>query len=84
MKCRHISCKSAVEPSVIAQVIINKYGDHLLCRQQRLLCRSDVGLPVSSMAEHWLARRVTAFSPLAALLQRELINRPVVHADETT
>ncbi|ELP1056570.1 transposase, partial [Escherichia coli] len=25
-----------------------------------------------------------ALSPLAALLHRELINRPVVHADETT
>ncbi|EKM4533523.1 transposase, partial [Escherichia coli] len=37
--------------SVIAQVIINKYGDHLpLYRQQQVFARSDVGLPVSSMA----------------------------------
>ncbi|EJW6290454.1 transposase, partial [Escherichia coli] len=47
----HILPKSAVEPSVIAQVIINKYGDHLpLYRQQQVFARSDVGLPVSSMA----------------------------------
>ncbi len=48
----HILPKSAVEPSVIAQVIINKYGDHLpLYRQQQVFARSDVGLPVSSMAD---------------------------------
>ncbi|EQA0578547.1 transposase, partial [Escherichia coli] len=42
----HILPKSAVEPSVIAQVIINKYGDHLpLYRQQQVFARSDVGLP---------------------------------------
>lgn len=48
----HILPKSAVEPSVIAQVIINKYGEHLpLYRQQQVFARSDVGLPVSSMAD---------------------------------
>lgn len=80
----HILPKSAVEPSVIAQVIINKYGDHLpLYRQQQVFARSDVGLPVSSMAD-MVGAAGAALSPLAALLHRELINRPVVHADETT
>nr|WP_077780217.1 IS66-like element ISEc49 family transposase [Escherichia coli] len=80
----HILPKSAVEPSVIAQVIINKYGDHLpLYRQQQVFARSDVGLPVSSMAD-MVGVAGAALSPLAALLHRELINRPVVHADETT
>lgn len=65
-------------------MIINKYGDHLpLYRQQQVFARSDVGLPVSSMAD-MVGAAGAALSPLAALLHRELINRPVVHADETT
>ncbi|EFO4326801.1 transposase, partial [Escherichia coli] len=69
----HILPKSAVEPSVIAQVIINKYGDHLpLYRQQQVFARSDVGLPVSSMAD-MVGAAGAALSPLAALLHRELI-----------
>ncbi|STH88182.1 ISSfl3 OrfC [Escherichia coli] len=80
----HILPKSAVEPAVIAQVIINKYSDHLpLYRQQQIFARSDVGLPVSSMADMVGASGAT-LSPLAALLHRELISRQVVHADETT
>ena len=80
----HILPKSAVETSVIAQVIINKYGEHLsLYRQQQVFARSDVGLPVSSMAD-MVGAAGAALSPLAALLHRELISRPVVHADETT
>lgn len=42
----HVLPKSAVEPSVIAQVVISKYTDHLpLYRQQQVFARSDVGLP---------------------------------------
>lgn len=80
----HILPKSAVEPSVIAQVVINKYGDHQpLYRQRPIFARSDVDLPVSSMAD-MVGASGAALSPLAALLHRELMSRPVVHADETT
>ncbi|HAD5970215.1 TPA_asm: IS66 family transposase, partial [Salmonella enterica subsp. enterica serovar Typhimurium] len=42
----HILPKSAVEPSVIAQVVINKYTDHLpLYRQKHIFARSDIELP---------------------------------------
>ncbi|EEI9430729.1 IS66 family transposase [Salmonella enterica subsp. diarizonae] len=80
----HILPKSAVEPSVIAQVVINKHCDHQpLYRQRPIFARSDVDLPVSSMAD-MVGAAGAALSPLAALLHRELLSRPVVHADETT
>ncbi|EEW6032025.1 hypothetical protein D7V62_24235 [Escherichia coli] len=45
----HILPKSAVEPSVIAQVVINKYCDHApLYRQNNIFARADIGLPGSS------------------------------------
>lgn len=48
----HILPKSAVEPSVIAQVVISKYTDHLpLYRQQHIFSRMGVELPVSTMAD---------------------------------
>ena len=48
----HILPKSAVEPSVIAQVVISKYTDHLpLYRQQHIFARMGVELPVSTMAD---------------------------------
>lgn len=59
----HILPKSAVEPSVIAQVIINKYGDHLpLYRQQQVFARSVSGCP-SVRWLTWLARRVPHYLP---------------------
>lgn len=80
----HILPKSAVEPSVIAQVVINKHCDHQpLYRQRPIFARSDVDLPASSMAD-MVGAAGAALSPLAALLHRELMSRPVVHADETT
>lgn len=80
----HILPKSAVEPSVIAQGVISKHCDHQpLYRQQPIFACSDVDLPVSSMADI-VGAAGAALSPLAALLHRELMSRPVVHADETT
>ncbi|ELO0596784.1 IS66 family transposase, partial [Salmonella enterica] len=79
----HILPKSAVEPSVIAQVVINKYCDHLpLYRQNNIFARADVGLPESSLSG-MVGVAGAALSPLAELLHRELLTRGVIHADET-
>ncbi|ECF2367215.1 hypothetical protein E1890_21515 [Salmonella enterica subsp. enterica serovar Mountpleasant] len=56
----HILPKSAVEPSVIAQVVINKYCDHApLYRQNNIFARADVDLPEREHAVRygWCRRR---------------------------
>lgn len=79
----HILPKSAVEPSVIAQVVINKYCDHTpLYRQNNIFARADVDLPDSSLSD-MVGVAGAALSPLAELLHRELLTRGVIHADET-
>lgn len=80
----HILPKSAVEPSVIAQVVISKYTDHLpLYRQQHIFSRMGVELPVSTMAD-MVGVAGAALAPLAKLLRHELLTRDVIHADETS
>ncbi|EGW8557380.1 IS66 family transposase [Salmonella enterica] len=79
----HILPKSAVEPSVIAQVVINKYCDHApLYRQNNIFARADVDLPDSSLSD-MVGVAGAALSPLAELLHTQLLTRGVIHADET-
>ncbi|EHJ2960104.1 TPA: transposase, partial [Escherichia coli] len=74
----HILPKSAVEPSVIAQVVISKYTDHLpLYRQQHIFSRMGVELPVSTMAD-MVGVAGAALAPLAKLLRHELLTRDVI------
>lgn len=75
--------RSQAAPSLMAQVVIAKYLDHLpLYRQEALYARSGVELPRSTLAE--LVGAVgTALMPLAAAVREELLGRPVLHADET-
>lgn len=79
----HILPKSAVEPSVIAQVVINKYCDHApLYRQNNIFARADVDLPESTLSD-MVGAAGAALSPLAKLLHTKLLTRGVIHADET-
>ncbi|SSF82370.1 transposase [Klebsiella pneumoniae] len=79
----HIIPKSVAEPSLIAQLVISKHTDHMpLYHQQSVLARSDIHLPVSTMAD-MVGRTGTALAPLAEALHRMLLTRSVVHADET-
>ncbi|MFI3014225.1 IS66 family transposase [Klebsiella aerogenes] len=79
----HIIPKGVAEPSLIAQVVISKYCDHMpLYRQQPVLARSDIHLPISTMAD-MVGRAGAALTPLAESLRRMLLTRDVLHADET-
>lgn len=61
----HIIPKSVAEPSLIAQLVIGKHTDHMpLYRQQPVLARSDIHLPISTMAD-MVGRADTALVPLA-------------------
>ncbi|ELW4385303.1 IS66 family transposase [Salmonella enterica] len=79
----HLIPKGLAETSLVAQVVVSKYRDYQpLHRQQHIFARSDVELPVSTMAD-WVGRTGVALAPLAELLHKALLKRPVLHADET-
>ena len=68
---------------LLAWVIIGKYLDHLpLYRLERMAARDGVTLSRSTLAE-WVGRIGVALQPLADRLTAHLLERPVLHADET-
>jgi len=75
--------RSQADPSLLAQVAIGKYLDHLpLYRQEAIYARSGVALSRSTQAE-WIGAIGVALQPLVDALRRELLTDPVLHADET-
>ena len=75
--------RSQAAPSLLAQVAVAKYLDHLpLYRQEAIYARSGVALSRSTLAE-WIGAVGVALQPLVAALRRELLTAPVLHADET-
>jgi transposase len=68
---------------LLAWVIIGKYLDHLpLYRLERIAARDGVTLSRSTLAE-WVGRIGVALQPLADRLAELLLERGVLHADET-
>ena len=75
--------RSQADPSLLAQVTVAKYLDHLpLYRQEGLYARSGVELSRTTMAE-WIGAVGVALQPLVDALRRELLTCEVLHADET-
>lgn len=75
--------RSQADPSLLAQVTIAKYFDHLpLYRQEGIYARSGVALARSTLAE-WIGAVGVALQPLVDALRRELLECAVLHADET-
>jgi transposase len=75
--------RSQAHPSLLAQVVIAKYTDHLpLYRQEALYARSGVELSRSTLAE-WIGAVGVALAPLTDALRADLLMSPVLHADET-
>lgn len=70
-------------PGLLAQVLVNKYADHLpLHRQAQIAMRSGVTLALSKLAG-WVSAAGTALAPLVAAMGQDLLREPVLHADET-
>ncbi|BAO30027.1 IS66 family transposase [Sulfuritalea hydrogenivorans] len=68
---------------LLAWVIIGKYLDHLpLYRLERIAARDGVTLSRSTLAE-WVGRIGVALQPLADRLTACLLERQILHADET-
>jgi transposase len=69
--------------SLLAQVLIAKYLDHLpLYRQEAIFGRAGLALPRSTLAQ-WVGACGVALQPLVDALKGLLLTRKVLHADET-
>jgi transposase len=70
-------------PGLAAWIMCNKYLDHLpLYRQEEISHRFGVTLSRQTMA-NWVGQYGHALMPLAQELQKLLLQRRVLHADET-
>lgn len=75
--------RGQADASVLAQVAIAKYVDHLpLYRQEAIYARSEISLSRTTLAE-WIGAVGVALQPLADRLGEQLRQQPVLHADET-
>ncbi|MEC5196784.1 transposase [Xanthomonas campestris] len=75
--------RGQADSSLLAQLVIAKYVDHLpLYRQEAIYARSGLDLSRSTLAE-WTGAVGVALQPLARRLGEQLRQQPVLHADET-
>ncbi|OXU08825.1 hypothetical protein B9P84_26945 [Citrobacter braakii] len=75
--------KGIPEAGLVAQVLVSKFCDRQpLYHQQQVFARAGGELSVSTLAG-WVGAACVWLMPLAELLRTELLNRPVLHADET-
>lgn len=70
-------------PSLLAHVIMSKFGDHLpLYRQSEIYARQDVEISRSTMAG-WVGAASDLLSPLVEAIQKHVVAGPKLHADDT-
>lgn len=75
--------KGIATPGLLAHIVISKYADGLpLYRQQKILARYGIEIPRSTMAG-WMIQTATALNPIRTLLEKRLLEGPLVNADET-
>jgi len=68
---------------LLAQVLVAKYADHQpLYRQEGIFERAGVAIPRSTLAQ-WVGACGVQLQPLVGALKAALLERPVLHADET-
>ncbi|SHM07027.1 IS66 family transposase [Vreelandella subglaciescola] len=68
---------------LLAQVLVAKYSDHLpLYRQERIFGRAGLTIPRSTLAA-WVGNGGVQLQPLVDALRDILLQRNVLHADET-
>lgn len=68
---------------LLAHVLVSKYADHVpLYRLEGILERAEVNVPRSTLGE-WTGACGVRLAPLAAAMKAALLERGVLHADET-
>ena len=75
--------KSIATPSLLAQIIVSKYTDHLpLYRQEKILQRFDIEILRGTLSS-WVIKCAIALKPLYKCLHYEFLNYDVGFGDET-
>jgi transposase len=75
--------KGIPSAGLLAQVLVAKYADHQpLYRQESIFGRAGVTIPRSTLAQ-WVGACGVQLQPLVDALKAALLQRPVLHADET-
>jgi transposase len=76
--------KAMAGPGLLAQIVIDKYVDHLpLYRQIQRFERNGVKLSDSTLSS-WISAVCKLLMPLYTALKMEILNSGYIHADETT
>ena len=75
--------KAIVGPGLLAQIIIDKYVDHLpLYRQMERFKREGITIAYSTIGD-WIKNGCTLIDPLAESLKKLILESDYLHADET-
>ena len=75
--------KAIVGPGLLAQIIIDKYVDHLpLYRQMERFKREGINIPYSTIGD-WLKNGCTLIDPLYESLKKLIVQSNYLHADES-
>lgn len=75
--------KAIVGPGLLAQIIIDKYVDHLpLYRQMERFKREGINIPSSTIGD-WIKNGCTLIDPLCEALKKLILKSDYLHADET-
>ena len=76
--------KAIAGPGLLAQIVIDKYADHLpLYRQQQRFERNGVTLSDATISG-WVTAVCQLLMPLYVALKLEILKSGYIHADETT
>jgi len=75
--------KAIAGPGLLAQIIIDKYVDHLpLHRQQQRFSRERINIPYSTLTD-WVSNTCGLITPLYEALKKQVLASDYLHADET-
>ena len=75
--------KAIAGAGLLAQIVIDKYVDHLpLHRQQQRFSREGINLPYSTITD-WVSNTCSLIEPLYEALHKEVISSDYLHADES-
>ncbi len=75
--------KAIAGPGLLAQVVIDKYADHLpLHRQMERFKRDGVNIAYSTLTD-WISGTVSLITPLYEALKSNVLGSHYLHADET-
>lgn len=75
--------KGQAAPSLLAQVVVSKYADHLpLYRLEQMLSRAHLDIPRSTMCE-WAMQVGEFLEPLRQRMKRKILEGQVIQSDDT-